>query len=113
MIVFWHTLLAAFFLCVVAAAVELPSIAETWPLRPLRYLGETSYGIYLWHLFAIQACLQIADLPPLQALGITLALTVFLPALSWHFFERPILDYGRRFRGGGMPQRQPAAKRDS
>ena len=105
MIVFWHTVLAAFFLCVVAAAVELPSIAETWPLRPLRYLGETSYGIYLWHLFALQACLQIADLQPLQALGITLALTVFLAAMSWHFFERPILAFGRRY--SDRPAAQP------
>jgi peptidoglycan/LPS O-acetylase OafA/YrhL len=88
----------------------LPSIAKTWPLRPVWYLGVVSYGIYLWHMFAVKLCVYLADLTPLQALGITLGLTVLLAATSWHFFEKPILDYGRRFRGGGIAQRQAAAK---
>ena len=95
MVIFWRTLLAAFFLCVVAAALHLPSFATAWPLRPIRYLGEVSYGIYLWHLFAIRFCLWIADLAPLQWLGITLGLTLLMAATSWHLFERPILDFGR------------------
>lgn len=99
MVIFWRTSLGAFFLCIVAAAVYLPQLAERWPLRPVRYLGEVSYGIYLWHLFAIQACLRIADLTPLQALGSTLALTILLAATSWHLFEKPILEYGRRLHG--------------
>src|SRR5262249_4496330 len=58
MIIFWRTSLGVFFFCVVAAAVMLPTVARTWPLRPIRYLGEVSYGIYLWHLFAIAICVQ-------------------------------------------------------
>jgi peptidoglycan/LPS O-acetylase OafA/YrhL len=97
MVIFWRTSLGVFFLCVVAAAVMLPTVAWTWPLRPIRYLGEVSYGIYLWHLFAIQACLQIADLAPLQALA--------SPSRRFpcgdvgHFFERPILAFGRYSEG--------------
>jgi peptidoglycan/LPS O-acetylase OafA/YrhL len=109
MIIFWRSLLGVFFVCVVAAAVYLPSVARSWPLRPVWYLGEVSYGIYLWHMFAVQLCLGIPDLTPLQALGITLGLTVLLAAASWHFFEKPILEWGRRFRGSGRPRRQPAA----
>jgi len=109
MIIFWRTLLGAFFLCVVAAAVHLPPIARTWPLRPVWYLGEVSYGIYLWHMFAVTLCLRITDLTPLQALGITLSVTLLLASASWHFFERPILEYGRRFHGSGVPRRQSAA----
>jgi peptidoglycan/LPS O-acetylase OafA/YrhL len=103
MVILWRTLLGAFFLCVVAAAVHLPAIAETWPLRPVRYLGEVSYGIYLWHLFAIRLCLWIGGFSPLQTLGVTLGLTLLLAATSWHFFEKPILDYGRRIPGRGAP----------
>jgi peptidoglycan/LPS O-acetylase OafA/YrhL len=109
MVIFWRTSLGLFFLCVVAAAVYLPSIAKSWPLRPLWYLGVVSYGIYLWHLFAIKICLLIPDLAPLQQLAITLGLTVSFAAASWHFLEKPILDWGRRFHGGGTPQPQPAA----
>jgi peptidoglycan/LPS O-acetylase OafA/YrhL len=96
MIIFWRTSLGAFFLCVVAAAVTLPTIAWTWPLRPVRYLGEVSYGIYLWHLLAIAICLS-ADLAPMPMLVATLGLTIAAAAASWHTFEKPILRVGRRF----------------
>ena len=109
MIALWRTLLGAFFLCVVGAAVNLPQVARVWPLRPIWYLGEVSYGIYLWHMFAVKFCLGIPDLTPLQALGVALGLTTILAAASWHFFERPILAYGRRFHGSAAPRRQPAA----
>lgn len=107
MVIFWRTSLGAFFLCVVAAAVHLPTVAWSWPLRPIRYLGEVSYGIYLWHLFAIEICLRVADLTPVGLLVATLILTTLVAALSWHSFEKPILNWGRRFRGraarGSLP----------
>ena len=97
MIVFWRTSLGVFFLCVVAAAVHLPPIAERWLLRPVRYLGVVSYGIYLWQLFAIKAVLQIEGITAPLALAMTLGLTILLAAISWHFFEKPLLDRGRRY----------------
>jgi peptidoglycan/LPS O-acetylase OafA/YrhL len=103
MVIFWRTLLGTFFLCIVAAAVHLPSFAESWPLRPFRYLGEVSYGIYLWHLFAIRFILWIGDYTPMQALGVTLVLTLVMAMASWHFFEKPILDYGRKLPGRKAP----------
>jgi peptidoglycan/LPS O-acetylase OafA/YrhL len=96
MVIFWRTSLGAFFLCVVAAAVRLPAIAETWPFRPIRYLGEISYGIYLWHPFALEVLHESLGITPLQALVITLSLTILMAATSWQFFEKPILDRGRR-----------------
>ena len=104
MVIFWRTSLGVFFLCVLAAAAHLPHFAESWPLRPVRYLGEVSYGIYPWHLFAIEVCLKIADITPVQALGTTLGLSVLLAATSWHLLEKPILDRARRFGGGILPQ---------
>ena len=108
MMTFWRTLLGMFFLCIVATAVHLPSIARTWPLRPVWYLGQVSYGIYLWHLFALKLCLRIPGLTSAEVLVITLGLTVLLAATSWHFFESPILDAARRYRPRGALQRQPA-----
>ena len=106
MVIFWRTLLGVLFLCVVAAAVFLPSFAEMWPLRSVRYLGEVSYGIYLWHLFAILACIRILDATPMQALGTALGLTLLMAATSWHFFEKPILEYGRSFDTRGSRSQQ-------
>ena len=83
------------------------SVARAWPLRPVWYLGEVSYGIYLWHMFAVKLCVRLA-VTPLQALWIALGLTILLAATSWHFLEKPILDYGRRLHGSA-PRRQAAA----
>jgi peptidoglycan/LPS O-acetylase OafA/YrhL len=109
MVTFWRTSLGVFFLCVVAAAVHLPAIAATRPLRPLAYLGVVSYGIYLWHLFAIRYALTIPGLTPPQLLAIALAITLALAMLSWHLFERPILAWGRRWRGRGALWEHPAS----
>jgi peptidoglycan/LPS O-acetylase OafA/YrhL len=111
MVIFWRTSLGLFFLCVVAAAVYLPSFAQAWPLRPLWYLGVVSYGIYLWHLFAIKICQAIPGLEPLQQLGLTLGLTVLFAAVSWHLFEKPILDFGRRFHGRSTAELRPLGAR--
>jgi peptidoglycan/LPS O-acetylase OafA/YrhL len=100
MVIFWRTLLGAFLLCVVAAAVRLPAFAEMWPFRPVRYLGEISYGIYLWHPFALEVLRESLGITPLQALGITLGVTILMAATSWQFFEKPILDRGRRLGAG-------------
>jgi len=67
-----------------------------WPLRPLHYVGEVSYGIYLWHLFAIELLLGLGGIEPAQMLMLTLGVTLLLASVSWHFFEKPILAFGRK-----------------
>lgn len=96
MVVFWRTALGVFFVCAVAAAVRLPSCCRRWPLRALHYVGEVSYGIYLWHLFAIELWLHVGGFDSPQVLALTLGLTLLLACASWHFFEKPILEWGRR-----------------
>ncbi len=108
MVTLWRTSLGVFFLCVVAAAVHLPPFASAWPMRPLRYLGVVSYGIYLWHLFAIRYGQTLPGLAPVETLLVVLGLTLVLAMLSWHLFEKPILDYGRRFGSRRPRDSEPA-----
>ena len=96
MVVFWHTALSVFLLFVVAAAVELPQVIRHRWLKPLDWLGEISYGIYLWHLFAVTFVISILGLTEGNALAPTLALTILAAALSWRYFEKPIMDLARR-----------------
>ncbi len=95
MIVFWRVALSVFFFLVVAAAVALPQVLSTRWLLPLDYLGEISYGIYLLHLFAVTFVVRAAGLAGVEALAAVLALTLAAAALSWHLFEKPIMDRAR------------------
>lgn len=96
MVVFWRTLLAFFLLCLVAAAVRLPqSLSQRW-LRPVDYLGEVSYGIYLWHMFMLALAIRWVGPDPAGILAMTLAGTGMLAALSWHAFEKPFMRFARR-----------------
>jgi peptidoglycan/LPS O-acetylase OafA/YrhL len=58
------------------------------------FVGKTSYGIYLLHLFVIDA---VKKLPggsnPLVCLFLSLAIVLPLAALVYHFFELPIIHY--------------------
>jgi peptidoglycan/LPS O-acetylase OafA/YrhL len=64
-------------------------------LRPLVYLGQISYTVYLVHRVAIVLMHKVTShytLGSLLALGGTLCYA----ALSWRFIEQPILRGGRR-----------------
>ncbi|MBC2681981.1 acyltransferase family protein [Corynebacterium anserum] len=62
---------------------------------PIRWLGERSYGIYLWHMpviaFMPQAWLEEHKL---RATAITVVATVVIAALSWALVEDPIRKHG-------------------
>lgn len=74
---------------------------------PLTYLGKISYGLYVFHFIWIflfmkrEICFFYPQFPipeskHLSAL-ITLALTILTAAISYQFFERPILRFKERF----------------
>ena len=95
MVIFWRSSAAVFLFCVVAAAVQLPqAIARRW-LKPVDYLGEISYGIYLWHLFAVQLVILELGMARGEALVAVVAITLLLSAASWRYFERPIMRLAR------------------
>ncbi|HAX19227.1 MAG TPA: hypothetical protein DCY64_02950 [Hydrogenophaga sp.] len=72
--------------------------------RPLVWLGELSYGIYLWHL-VVQGTLHrllpdmfVTAIGSFVALLICLAITLVLAMMSYYWLERPILDRFARHR---------------
>lgn len=98
----WRDSLAAvgFALLLVAVAhARRPSrLLES---RPLAWLGERSYGMYLWHMPAIFALRGAGLFPEGQTVPAVVAvLAVVLPVahLSWTRVERPLLTAGRRRR---------------
>lgn len=89
---------------VVVGAVTRPGapVGRVLDAAPLRYIGERSYGIYLWHwpllilsseLWSAQSALPL----PGWGIGIvTLIFTIVAADLSHRFFETPIRRLGLR-----------------
>ena len=59
---------------------------------PLRWVGERSYGIYLWHWPIVALTRPAVDVSWTGATGIIIraALTITAATLSFHFVEQPI-----------------------
>ena len=105
----------AFPVAIVAASVlsGIAIAAAVWPGsafgpaidRPLRWIGDRSYGIYLWHwpllvlaVAAVQRTGPEAGFSPWIGAGV-LVLTVVVAELSYRFVETPVRRLG--FRGAG------------
>ncbi|GAA3927386.1 acyltransferase family protein [Microbacterium soli] len=77
---------------VIAAGPEAPfAAARVQDLRPLQWVGDNSYGIYLWHWPLVVIAPAVLGRPPRLAENITLVcLTVVAAALSKRFVEDPL-----------------------
>lgn len=87
-------------------------LAERWLPKTLVYLGKISYGLYVFHAWAIRASWSLAghaqrllgmkSVPAAALVGllkgiVALALTVILAHLSYRFLETPFLRIKQRF----------------
>ena len=86
MIIFWRTLLAMGFGAALAAAITCP-IKAIW-LKPVHYLGEISYGIYLWHFLVLLSLLQLTTVRSEPLLLTVLVGAIILSSASWHLMEK-------------------------
>lgn len=95
----WGFQLATVAALAVVAAVTRPGAwaGRALDVAPLRWIGERSYGIYLWHwplLLVLGAALGPGR-DRLVAL-LTLAATLLAAALSYRFVEQPVRRFGLR-----------------
>jgi peptidoglycan/LPS O-acetylase OafA/YrhL len=81
---------AAGLICSVALVPETPW-ARVLALRPIRYVGAISYGLYLWHwpIFVVVGPEQ-TGLTRWPLFALRVGLTFALAALSYRFLEMPI-----------------------
>jgi peptidoglycan/LPS O-acetylase OafA/YrhL len=71
--------------------VQESLLARCLSIRPLRYLGRISYGMYLWH-FPLFQYLDRArtHLDPYPLLALRVAVTIVFATVSFYVVERPI-----------------------
>lgn len=101
----WPRFLFQFMISVMVVCIsKLPNnfVVRALEWRPLVHIGVISYGIYLFHMIAMDIINRIAiylpiDMPLLMFVG-CLALSVALASVSFKYFERPILQQRYRFR---------------
>lgn len=98
MLLLWRPLIGGGFAFVVCFAITLPHAAHRhW--KPLRYWGDISYGLYLWHFLVITALTGMAA--PIQGARLllyVLVLTTLLSIASWHLVEQPNIERFKRTR---------------
>jgi len=58
--------------------------------EPLRWVGERSYGIYLWHYPVIVLTTPLNTAPSVFRASLQIAATLILAALSWRLIEQPV-----------------------
>ena len=104
--VFECTIWAMFFVWLIDAAGRgfngVPG--RVLELRPLLYLGQISYGLYVFHPLVIglarwsfaRVGLPYPEQPAIMFLFLVGG-TIAIAACSWHFFERPLNDLKRHF----------------
>ena len=85
-------LAAAFCFAVLVAAVAHPKtgIGEALGVAPLRWVGERSYGIYLWHWPIIVLIAGVNARPSIGVVVGEAALVLVAAALSYRYVEQPI-----------------------
>ncbi|NHA69936.1 acyltransferase family protein [Phycicoccus flavus] len=98
---------------VLAAVVQPASVlGRILSLRPFTWVGERSYGIYLWHLpvIAFSPPGLLADRPVVRGVLQVLA-TVVLAAASWAHVEEPVRRHGFRGAWHRASTRLPGTRR--
>jgi peptidoglycan/LPS O-acetylase OafA/YrhL len=103
LLIVWHTCASAFLaLILFACAAGASGARRIFASRLLRYLGEISFGVYLWHVPVLQWLEPVWQQPQsvLSRFGLTLLVavpaTILVAHLSYVMIERPALRIGRR-----------------
>lgn len=100
MVIFWRTLLGIATGGILLLLVLLPPVGtRSWLHRIGFYLGDISYGIYLWHLPVILLLKRFVWNSPVEFLCATVVAVLVLASFSWHLLEKPCIQLAKRNHG--------------
>jgi peptidoglycan/LPS O-acetylase OafA/YrhL len=96
-IIFYRTILAinCASIILIFSIIEIKGLTRKM-LSPLYYLGTISYGLYLWHYPIITSLERLYPIPQTYFMALCIFVTITFSSLSWHFFEKPIIEKVRK-----------------
>jgi peptidoglycan/LPS O-acetylase OafA/YrhL len=75
-------------------------VARSLSWKPIVFVGRISYGLYLYHVVVFIAVKRLSVrfgyTHGLRIFAVTAVLSIGLAWLSFHFYERPILEWGKQ-----------------
>lgn len=113
-------LIFAILVAVVIAATSHPAslLGRALSVQPLKWIGQRSYGLYLWHWPVFMVLRPGLDIPldGFAAFTLRMAVTFGLAELSYRYIEMPIRRgeikvAWQKFKGMDKQQREPVVKR--
>jgi peptidoglycan/LPS O-acetylase OafA/YrhL len=113
---FGYTWVALFYLSVLLIAVSQPThlISRALRNRALRGIGIIAYGAYLFHIPVEGLCYALLrghNVPPTNAADfatsfLAFGLTLIFAAVSWFYFEKPLVRRGHRYKYEGVREQE-------
>lgn len=100
-----------------SATTSRSRLGRMLDVAPLRYVGQRSYGLYLWHwpVLVLVAAAWQPGAPSLERTvtigGVALLITVIASVLSYRFVEQPVRRMGFRGIGRAILRRMRASRR--
>jgi len=102
-----YSLLASFYAFLLLCTLISTKLTSVFSFRPLRFMGSIAYGVYLLQELVSFALLKIFERSGRSGIECTLAarllsvpLVIGVAALSWKYFEKPLVERGHRYRYG-------------
>lgn len=102
-----YSLLAVFYALLLLCTLVSPTLTSIFSFRPLRLMGSIAYGVYLLHgmvSFAFFKILEHSGRSGIQWNLLTRLATVpaviGVAAISWKYFEKPLVQRGHRYAYG-------------
>lgn len=89
--IFKHIILAGFFGLVIYLLLTSASTAvynRFLEHKSMQYFGRISYGLYVWHLLAMDLVVFFATSNPFLNLCLTFIVTIILSHISYYYFEK-------------------------